>query len=86
MSLPPSTTPAKVLYAIPTERHALVADIQWSGGDVKKMSSRATALGGDAVIIQFLGGNVDFSSVSPEEANQKNSTFNRMAGTVIKYQ
>jgi hypothetical protein len=86
MSLPPTQGSATVLYSIPSRKYSLVADIQWNGGNVNKMASRAASLGGDAVIIQFLGGNVDFSSISPEQANQSNSTYTRMAGSVIKYQ
>lgn len=82
---PPSIHPAVVLTSIPQEPYEVIADVQWEGGTVKKMAARAAQLGGDAVIIQLLGGNVYLSSLSPEEMNRSSSTFNRMAGTVIKY-
>lgn len=82
---PPSMNPAVVLTAIPQEPYDVIADVQWEGGSVKKMASRAARLGGDAVIVQLLGGNVSLASLSPEEMNRSSQTFNRMAGTVIKY-
>jgi hypothetical protein len=83
--LPPSNSPVAVLNAIPPTPFEVVADIQWEGGSMQKMASRAAQLGGDAVIIQLLGGGVDFRNRSPEEMNKNAKTFNRMAGTVIRY-
>lgn len=83
--LPPTSTPAQVLHAIPEAPFEVVADIQWEGGSWKKMATRAAQLGGDAVIVQVLGGNVDLRKRSPEEMNKSSTTFNRMIGTVIRY-
>jgi hypothetical protein len=82
---PSLSTPADVLTVIPQKSYDVIADIQWQGGTIQKMASRAAQLGGDAVIIQLLGGNVHLTGLSPEEMNKENKTFNRMAGTVIKY-
>ena len=85
VSYPPSITPAEVITVIPQKPYDVIADVQWQGGTIKRMASRAAQLGGDAVIIQLLGGNVSLASLSPEEMNRSSQTFNRMAGTVIKY-
>jgi len=82
---PPLSSPADVLTVIPQKPYDVIADIQWQGGTFQKMASRAAQLGGDAVIIQLLGGNVYLTGLSPEEMNKDSKTFNRMAGTVIKY-
>lgn len=83
--LPPTSTPAQVLHAIPATPFEVIADIQWQGGSRQKMATRAAQLGGDAVVVQLLGGNVDLRSRSPEEMNKGSTTFNRMIGTVIRY-
>jgi len=81
----PSINRATILTETPKGSYDVIADIQWQGGTLNKMASRAAQLGGDAVIVQLLGGNVSLSSLSPEEMNRTSKTFNRMAGTVIKY-
>jgi hypothetical protein len=85
LSLPPAATKPEVLGQIPSRPYDIVADIQWQGGTQAKMAQRAQMLGGDAVIVQFLGGLVPYNSITAEEANASNTVFNRMTGTVIKY-
>lgn len=81
---PAASTPA-VLNQVPTRPFNVVADIQWVGGGSAKMAQRAQQLGGDAIIIQYLGGNVLLAGLSAEQMNAKSTTFIRMAGTVIQY-
>jgi hypothetical protein len=85
INLPASISPPTILAKIPTQPFDVVADIQWVGRGDKKMVERAKKLGGDAVIVQYLGGNVLLSSLTGEQANATSTTFSRMSGTVIKY-
>lgn len=85
LNLTPSATKPDLLYQIPTRPFDVVADIQWMGHMTSKMVARAQALGGDAVIVQYLGGLVPFASLTAEEANVRSKTFTRLSGTVIKY-
>lgn len=85
IALPVSVNSPTILYQIPTQPFDVVADIQWVGRGNEKMVERAKKLGGDAVIVQYLGGNVLLSSLTGEQANATSTTFSRMSGTVIKY-
>lgn len=85
ITLPPSASTPAVLNQVPTRPFNVVADVQWVGSGSAKMAQRAQQLGGDAVVIQYLGGNVMLSGLSAEQMDAKSTTFNRMAGTVIQY-
>lgn len=76
----------EVLSEPPQREYELIADVQWEGGTVKKMQKRAQYLGGDAVIIKLLGGQVDRTpQILSADSAMGGKTFNRMVGTVIKY-
>ncbi len=83
------TYPAKapeeveILSKPPTRAHDVIADFQSRGESAEDLQRKAAKIGADAVIVQYLGGQVRESSEWAGSAGVGNYT--RITGTAIRY-
>jgi hypothetical protein len=80
---PKAESEVEVLREPPSRPHVIIADFQSRGEGERAMRRKAAAIGADAVIVQFLGGQVKASSEWAGSAS--NGTYTRITGTAIRY-
>lgn len=73
-----------ILSSRPSREFIVIADFQSRGGTATAMQKKAAKIGGDAVIVVFLGG---YYSLNDQWANSdsQNDSFSRITATAIKY-
>lgn len=72
-----------ILSEPPTRPHDIIADFQSRGESANDIRRKAAKIGADAVIVQYLGGQVRESAEWVGDAS--NRTYSRITGTAIRY-
>jgi hypothetical protein len=79
---PKNPESVEILYKKPSKEFTVIADLQARGKALEEFRAIGGKIGADAIIISYLGGNI----VSAEFAGKdEGKTYNRIAGTAIKY-
>jgi hypothetical protein len=80
---PKNIEEVEILQQPPARPHEIIADFQSRGENARDLQKKAAKIGADAVIVQYLGGQVREGAEWVGEAS--NGTYTRITGTAIRY-